>query len=316
MNLKKEDTVIGDCSRGVTMNSSVSVIIPFYNEVSWLIDAVESVLAQSYPVDEIIVVNDGSKENLSDFLNEYNDKIVYAYKENGGPATARNLGIDKSTGDYIAFLDSDDIWLPNKLEVQINLMKKHNAIWSHTSYELFDTDKLENNTIKNVSVKEFDGMIYPKMLLVNNMATPTVVISGDFLRNNPKLRFNNEMRYGQDQFLWLNIAPEHNILSIDKVLVRVRIRGSNAALRARVQLRARSIIWSILQQDKTRFRVKQLPKLAKIAFTLSQIGTNILSLFEKGIKNNTVLEWISRILFMLPWIIFKTEFKVYLSKSK
>jgi teichuronic acid biosynthesis glycosyltransferase TuaG len=298
------------------MKSSVSVIIPFYNEVSWLVEAVDSVLAQSYPVDEIIVVNDGSTANLEGFISIYNEKIKYIYKENGGPATARNLGIEKSTGDYIAFLDSDDIWLPKKLEVQIKLMEKYQVKWSHSSYELFDNDKVENNTIKTVSVKEFDGMIYPKMLMANNLATPTIVICGDFLRKNPKLRFNNEMRYGQDQYLWLNIAPEHNILCIDEVLVRVRMRGSNAALRARVQLRARAIIWGVLVQDIERFKVKQLPKVAKVAFSLSKLGTSVLSYFEKSIKNISILEWISRVLFLIPWILFKVEFKIYSSKPE
>lgn len=292
------------------MNSTVSVIIPFYNNVTWLTEAVESVLAQNYPVDEILVINDGSEEDIDHFINKYKDKIIYYYKENGGPATARNLGIEKSTGDYVAFLDSDDIWLPNKLEIQINQMKFYNAKWSHTSYELFDTSKIENNKIKSVSVREFDGMIYPKIIMANNLATPTIVISGDFLRGNPKLRFNNGMRYGQDQFLWINIAPEHKILSIDEVLVRVRMRGSNAALRARVQLRARAIIWKVLQEDNERFKVKQIPTVAKMAFALSRFGTCILSFFEKLTKNTLVLEYISRVLFLTPWILFKVQFKI------
>jgi teichuronic acid biosynthesis glycosyltransferase TuaG len=292
------------------MNSTVSVIIPFYNNVTWLSEAVESVLAQSYPVHEILVINDGSEEDVNHFTKKYKDKIIYIYKENGGPATARNFGIEKSTGDYVAFLDSDDIWLPNKLEIQINLMKLHDVKWSHTSYDLFDTDSIEKDIIKSVSVKEFDGKIYPKMILANNLATPTIVISGDILRDNPKLRFNNEMRYGQDQFLWLNIAPEHNILSIDEILVRVRMRGNNAALRARVQLRARAIIWKVLQEDKDRFKVKQIPNAAKVAFVLARFGTSILSFFEKFIKNTLILEYISRVLFLFPWILFKVEFRI------
>ncbi|MFD1780169.1 glycosyltransferase family 2 protein [Fredinandcohnia salidurans] len=298
------------------MNCNVSVIIPFYNNITWLIDAVDSVLAQTYPANEVIVVDDGSKENMDNFLKKYKEKIIYIKKENGGPATARNFGIEISTGDYIAFLDSDDIWLPNKLEVQINLMEKYKVKWSHTSYELFDTDKKENNTLKVVSVKEFNGMIYPKMLMSNPLATPSIVINGDLLRNNPNLRFNNKMRYGQDQYLWLNIAPENNILSIDEVLVRVRIRGGNAALRARVQLRARSIIWKVLNHDKDRFKIKELSKLAKLAFILSQIGTSVLSFFEKITKNSTIIEWISKLLYVIPWILFKKEYRTYISKSQ
>lgn len=290
------------------METSVSVIIPFFNEVSWLIEAVESVIAQTYKAKEIIVVNDGSKENIDDFLHKYDDKIIYIYKENGGPATARNLGIEKSTGDYIAFLDSDDIWLPKKLEVQIGLMEKTKSIWSHTSYETFDTNVIESNTIKKITVKNFDGMIYPKMLMSNNIATPCIVIKGDILRSNTKLRFNNDMRYGQDQYLWINVATEFEILAIDKVLTRVRVRGNNAALRAIVQLKARAIIWQVLNNNKAKFRVNEISRISKLAFYLSNLGMKVVSFFEKYIENKIILENIARVMYMLPWLIFKINY--------
>jgi len=291
------------------MEVSVSVIIPFYNGVSWLIEAVESVLIQTYTAKEIIVVNDGSKENIEEILLLYKDKIIYIYKENGGPATARNLGINKSTGDYIAFLDSDDIWLPSKLEKQIAIMERTNCIWSHTGYETFDTEKDEPNTIKEISVANYSGMIYPKMLISNNIATPCVIIKGDFLRNNSSLRFNNKMRYGQDQYLWINIALKYEIVAIDEVLTRVRMRGSNAALRARIQLQARAIIWQILNQDKKKYSVKEISGLTKVAFELSSLGYKILASLGKIIKNTLSLEIASRIIYVIPWMMFKLDYK-------
>ena len=86
----------------------VSVIIPFYAGVDWLSEAVDSVLLQTFKDYEIIVVNDGSPENMTEFLTQYSNKIKYIKKENGGPSTARNVGIDAAIGKYIAFLDSDD----------------------------------------------------------------------------------------------------------------------------------------------------------------------------------------------------------------
>ena len=71
------------------MMKTVSVIIPFYSHIDWLYEAIESVLAQSYPIHEIILVNDGSKEDMTEFLKKYGDKIQYIYQENAGPATAR-----------------------------------------------------------------------------------------------------------------------------------------------------------------------------------------------------------------------------------
>ena len=113
---------------------TVSVIIPFYSHLDWLYEAIDSVLAQTYPIHEIILVNDGSKEDMTEFLAQYGDKIIYIYQENAGPAAARNNGIRQATGDYIAFEDSDDIWLPTKLEKQVAFMEETAARWSHVGF--------------------------------------------------------------------------------------------------------------------------------------------------------------------------------------
>ena len=112
----------------------VSVIIPFYNGIHWLCEAVESALNQTYSNIEIIIVNDGSTEDITEFLKKFGDSIVYAYQKNQGAASARNYGIKLANGDYIAFLDADDIWLPTKLEKQIFFIEEIGAMWCHTNY--------------------------------------------------------------------------------------------------------------------------------------------------------------------------------------
>ena len=102
---------------------TVSVIIPFYSQLNWLYEAIESVLAQTYPIHEIILIDDRSKENLTTILEKYGNKVKYVRQKNEGPATARNNGIRMATGDYIAFEDSDDIWLPTKIEKQVAFME-------------------------------------------------------------------------------------------------------------------------------------------------------------------------------------------------
>ncbi|MGM0792394.1 MAG: glycosyltransferase family 2 protein [Bacillota bacterium] len=290
------------------MNPKVSVVIPFYNRVDWLEEAVKSVLNQTYDVYEIIVVNDGSRENMDGFLSRYGSKVRYIVKENGGPAKARNIGIELSKGDYIAFLDSDDIWLPQKLEIQIPLMVQRGAIWSHTSYETFvDGDVNGQTKLKKTSM--FNGDIYPEMLPSCNIATPCIVVKGDVIRNDTMLRFNPEMRYGQDSYLWLNLAIRYNILAIDESLTKVRVRGTNAALRARVQLRARAILWKYMRDNKEVYFQKKVPIFVKLAFNLSVFGTAILKMCEKIVKSDFYLENISRALYILPWLIFKANAK-------
>ncbi|MBU1317616.1 MAG: glycosyltransferase family 2 protein [candidate division Zixibacteria bacterium] len=101
---------------------SVSTVIPTYNRVNLIRRSVMSVLAASSPQDEIIVVDDGSTDNTVDVLSEFNDSIIYIRTANAGAGAARNRGIAEAKGDLIAFLDSDDEWMPHKLDLQRRFM--------------------------------------------------------------------------------------------------------------------------------------------------------------------------------------------------
>lgn len=119
----------------ININPLVSVITPFYNGGDWLREAVESVFAQTYTHWELILADDGSKEEVTaiarDYAERYPDKIIYAEHsehKNKGVTASRNLAISKSKGSLIAFLDSDDRWLPQKLERQVTLMQSHPGV--------------------------------------------------------------------------------------------------------------------------------------------------------------------------------------------
>lgn len=114
------------------MIPKVTVIIPFYN-CSYVQQAVESALAQTYPEMEVIVVDDGSTEHMG-LLNPYIDRIRYIRKINGGTASALNAGIREAKGDYIAWLSSDDYYLPNKTARQISFMLERGAWISSTNF--------------------------------------------------------------------------------------------------------------------------------------------------------------------------------------
>ncbi len=105
-------------------SSLVSVIIPVYNCERFLAEAIESVLAQTYRPLEIIVVDDGSTDQSANTARSYKD-IQYIYQPNQGIAVARNTGLAAAQGEFIAFIDADDVWLPNKLEVQVGYLIEH-----------------------------------------------------------------------------------------------------------------------------------------------------------------------------------------------
>jgi glycosyltransferase involved in cell wall biosynthesis len=108
----------------------ISVIIPTYNAAAYIERAIQSVLAQSRPADEIIVVDDGSSDNTADILKKYQNQIISIRQPNAGVSAARNTGIRAATGDWIAFLDADDEWLPEKLRLQSDLLLRNpNLCW-------------------------------------------------------------------------------------------------------------------------------------------------------------------------------------------
>jgi len=118
------------------VSAHVSVIIPTYNRLFQVCKSIESVLAQSYKNYEIIVIDDGSTDGTGEHLKEkYGSLIRYYYQKNKGPAAARNKGINQASHDLIAFLDSDDIWLPEKLERQLALMSDMSVVLSYTNWK-------------------------------------------------------------------------------------------------------------------------------------------------------------------------------------
>lgn len=110
------------------MSDMISIIIPAYNAADYLVQTIESVLNQTYSDFELILVDDGSTDRTCEIIKDYQGKdarIKYFYKENGGVSSARNLGLQKATGDFVSFLDSDDLWDKRFLESMYHLSLIH-----------------------------------------------------------------------------------------------------------------------------------------------------------------------------------------------
>lgn len=196
----------------------VSVIIPTYNSEKLLLLAVQSVLNQTYGDFEIIIIDDGSTDNTKQALGQFKDeRIKYIYQENAGPAVARNKGINLAKGEYVAFLDADDKWVPEKLEIQINVFKENKDIglvYSAIDMEVESFQEREIERHKNCKTKE--DLV--KHLLFNAIGiVPSIIVKKDIL--NQAGLFDANLRLGEDWDLWIRIACLTNFYYVDKVLV-------------------------------------------------------------------------------------------------
>ena len=202
----------------------VSVIIPFYSHKEWLQESLESVFAQTFQDFEVILVDDGSKEDITDIIDDYKGRIRYIRQENKGPAAARNLGMKHAKGKYIAFEDADDIWLPDKLAIQIPFMEEREIVWSHTGF-CYWWPKSGKTRIINVN-REY-GDIHLQQYISVKMATPCVVINRNYFRDGD-LIFPEQYRNGEDGQLWSKIGQLYPVGLVKKSLVKVRMRGNNS----------------------------------------------------------------------------------------
>jgi glycosyltransferase involved in cell wall biosynthesis len=188
----------------------VSVIIPTYNHASGCKKAIESVLSQTHANVEIVVVDDGSKDNTRDVISGMDDRVKYIYQINAGVSAARNKALEAATGNYIAFLDSDDVWLPWKLEAQLSLLRVFpdvGMVWTdmmavdengrvlydsyikkmYTSYEYFNCERdftemrvlsevWESCPAQYLQRKCYAGNIFSWMFMGNLVHTSTVLL--------------------------------------------------------------------------------------------------------------------------------------------
>lgn len=203
--------------------TKVSVIIPVYNRINWAIESIESVLAQTHTNFEVLVIDDGSTDDISELTDicKKDKRIKYFRKENEGPAAARNLGIKKASGEYIAFLDSDDLFMPDKIETQLKFMLENDRLFSHTSYQKINE---QGEYTSNVNSGAFSGQLFPQIINYCPIAMPTVMGRTSLFQKN---LFPENIKSGEDFCLWISVASKNLIGGINKELSQVRITSTN-----------------------------------------------------------------------------------------
>ncbi|QSA98980.1 glycosyltransferase family 2 protein [Methylococcus sp. EFPC2] len=212
----------------------MSVIIPAYNAERFLAETLESVYAQTRLPLEIIVIDDGSSDGTEAVAKGFEGRtpeLIYVKQENAGPSRARNTGIGLARGNWLAFLDADDLWLADKLERQIDVLRLHPEVTLLSSDASQFNEKGEFITSSHLrfGYTDFSGIIdepFLRLLEANPIFTATVLLKTDWAR---KTRgFDESMIYAEDYDLWLRVAYAGGVIACQPdTLMRKRAHDTN-----------------------------------------------------------------------------------------
>ncbi len=193
----------------------VSVIIPTYNRAGIIAEAVDSVLAQDYKDFELIVVDDGSTDNTSEVMARYGDDVRVLFQENKGVSAARNRGITEASGKLIAFLDSDDLWLPQKLSTQVEFFSQRPDALICQTEEVWLRNGIRINPKHRH--KKPSGMIFEPSLKLCLVSPSAVMIRRDLLDRTGG--FDETLPACEDYDLWLRISCRFPVYLIETPLI-------------------------------------------------------------------------------------------------
>ncbi|MBT3878670.1 MAG: glycosyltransferase [Candidatus Scalindua sp.] len=203
---------------------NVSVIIHTYNNEKFIVETIESVLNQTYKDYEIIVVDDGSVDGTHDALLPYMQKIRYHYKENGGIASAKNTGIRLSQTEFIAFLDHDDLWVPDKLKLQMECFNGNPQVGLvYAKYTSFRDGK----ELRTKPEKGYSGWIFKELLSKSFIQTSTVMVKKECL--DAVGPYDESFSLGDEYDMFLRISKKFQCGFIDKGLTKYRVHDANAS---------------------------------------------------------------------------------------
>ncbi len=208
------------------MNHAISAVIPAYNSAATIVEALDSVLAQTVQVDQIIVVDDGSSDVTPAVVRERYPGVRLIRQANGGPAAARNRGVAEATGEWIAFLDADDVWLPGRLERELACVADHadaimccagrRGVEEHTAGERGAT----GDTCREIGLEE--------LARHNPIVTSTVLLKRAAFHSAGG--FDERFRGPEDYDLWIRVAASGRILALAEPLAGYRHRPGSLSL--------------------------------------------------------------------------------------
>lgn len=277
----------------------VSVIMPAYNAEFYIREAISSVIAQTFSNWELIIVDDGSTDKTSDIIAEncnQDHRIHYFYQENGKQGKARNLGISKAKGTYIAFLDTDDFWIPEKLEIQIKEINLQDVDLVFSDSYIFNDDNVSDRSRKMNTLNQiFKGEQALKLFLDGNrIPTLTVLAKKESIHLVNGFTEKKEIPLAEDYHLWLKMLINGCVFyGSDKTLASYRVHSASST-----------------SQDK--MASKQLPE---VFFNLMQNNPSFKKILIKALKKELRRQYNGRTYIKSDFNFFIDENCRYLDKK-
>jgi glycosyltransferase involved in cell wall biosynthesis len=216
----------------VDYSEKVTIIIPTYNRQDFLIESLESVISQTYPNKEIIVVNDGSTDDTEKVLQKHIGNIIYLKKENGGKSSALNFALSKATGQYIWIFDDDDIALPKKLELQIRMFQENRKLGLIHTSAIYMNEKNSYRVHSGMHLAKYidKDLLLGEQLKGNHFFSPSVIVRKGYFEQAGK--WDERLVRAQDYDMWVRISRycEVGVLPIPTLHYRIHngIRGTKA----------------------------------------------------------------------------------------
>lgn len=216
------------------ISPTVTAIIPTYNRERFIGEAIDSVLAQTRAVQEVIVVDDGSTDKTEEVVSRYGEKVRYVRQANSGPGAARNRGMQEATGDLVAFLDSDDLWVPRKTELQLAFLER-NPAQEFIFGDMANFSAEADNDEPEIKVPEMHRYfvehaanldeLFDWLVQENVIPTPTVLMRRSCFERVGL--FDQKLKIAEDLDYWLRVARNCRCGFVNAVLAKRRRHESN-----------------------------------------------------------------------------------------
>ncbi|MCA9394953.1 MAG: glycosyltransferase [Candidatus Omnitrophica bacterium] len=208
----------------------VSVVMPTYNHAHFIKEAIDSVLGQTYNNLELIIVDNYSEDETREVIEGYtDDRIRYMqFRNNGIIAASRNRGIEQAQGDYVAFIDSDDAWLPEKIRLQVDVMQSDTRRGiSFGKFKVISPDAVETGKIMGPKDPHMPAGVYARLIKANFIVSSSTLVRKKALNDVGHFDESPELRCSEDFDLWLRILRKYRPAFVDEIVGVYRMHATN-----------------------------------------------------------------------------------------